>query len=561
MRTFLLGCIALFLPLYLHAQTPVPALLATIADTSAPASGRWAAALELGSSTFADALEQQAVVDALSQAVRSREVGLRINAATALGRIGDARAVGGLSRGLGDTQPSVRRAAARSLGIIGTEAAARALLTHIDDRDVGVRAQVVHALGRTGEPVAVGGLRQIFLSHDPAKDGPLAGEATRALLRMGGFAVDVFEYGLGTNDTAKQVASARALGALGDPRAGESLIRVFTSNDPRVAAAAQSALANLGEPVMPDLIDALDAENPQIRGHALGAITDMGSPAVATLVDLYTTSMTNVADLETDLQAAEDAVARAEAAAEASQAAFQDPPPPPDPSTMTTSEIQRETKGLVKQLKTQNGERKDIETLVTYRRAANTFDEWIDAGRRELNSAAAGPAAVLTQEVVGVAPLGSRPAEVLINPQAQGVAQAADTIKGLEDEIAEHRARAHHAVVALGQIGDDTSVATLSDVLQNAAVMEATLAAGALGRTRNANAAPSLIGAIGDPAVASSVRANAARGLGQLGATQAQAALEQLAATDPAPNVRRAARQALDMLTPTVSLAPTGSAQ
>jgi HEAT repeat protein len=560
MRTFLLGCVSLFIPLYLSAQTPVPALLTTVADTSATASARRAAALELGAAPFADQAEQQSAVNALAAALRSREVGLRINAATALGRMGDANGVAALSRGLGDTQPSVRRAAARSLGVIGTEEAARALLAIVDDGDLGVRAQVVHALGQTGEPVAVGALRKIFLSHDPAKDGRLSGEAVRSLLKMGGFAMEVFEYGLGTNDTSKQVASARALGELGDPRASKALIRVLASNDPRVGAAAESALASLGEPVMPDLIEALDAESPTRRTHALAAITDMGSPAVPTLVDLYTTSMAEVNDLETELQAAEDSIARAKAAAKASLAAFQDPPPPPDPSTMTNSEIQREVKGLKKQLKTQHGESKDIQTLVTYRRAANTFNEWIDSGRRELNGTPA-PGPVATQEVVGVAPLVSPPTEVLINPKSQRVVRPEDTITGLEEQIDTHRRRAHDAVVALGQIGDDVSVTTLSDVVQNGGIMEATLAADALGRTGNANAIPVLIAAIGNAAAPSSARANAARGLGLLGATQALAALQTLADTDPAPNVRRAAQQAINMLALAVSALPTGSAQ
>jgi len=554
MRTFLLGCVSLFIPILLHAQTPVVDLVATVTDDTAGATDRRAAALELGAATFASPAERQTALDALTQGVVGRHVGLRVNAATALGRIGDAAGIAALSAGLSDTQPIVRRASARSLGIIGTERGAQALLGHVDDGDVGVRAQVLHALGETGEPVAVGALADIFLSHDVARDAPLRGVATRSLLQMGGFAVDTFVFGLGSHDRAKQLLSARALGELGDPRATAPLIGVLDSIDAAVGAAAQSALSNLGEPAMPDLLAALDLENPTTRGHALAAITDMGSPAVPTMVDLYTTSMTTVTQMEANLQVLEDAEAQAEI--EALVAVAQDDAPPPDPSTMTVSEIQRESKDRRKQLKILNEERKDVEELVVYRRAANTFNDWIENSRRQLNDPAISGAVVQTEEVTGTALLTAAPVEAVISPKAQAAAAALSSIQGLKDGITEHRRRAHDALVALGEIGDDAAVTTLADAVANGAVVEATLAASALGGSNNPNAIAPLTAAIGDATAPSSVRANAARGLGQLGATQAQRTLEQLAATDPAPNVRRAARQALDMLAPSVSLAP-----
>jgi HEAT repeat protein len=554
MRTFLLGCVSLVIPIFLYAQTPVVDLVATVADDAAGAVARRAAALELGAATFADAAERQTALDALAQGVVARHVGLRVNAATALGRVGDPSSIGALAASLGDTQPIVRRASARSLGIIGTERAAHVLLRHINDGDVAVRAQVLHALGETGEPVAVGALGEVFLSHDAGKDARFQGVATRSLVQMGGFAVDTFMFGLGSHDRAKQLLAARALGELGDPRAAAALVNALDSIDAAVGAAAQSALSNLGEPAMPNLLAALDVENPATRVHALAAITDMGSPAVPTMVDLYTTSMTKVVQMEANLQVLEDAEAQAEL--EALVAVAQDDDTPPDPSTMTLSEIQREAKDRRKQLKILNAERKDVQELVVYRRAANTFDDWIEEGRRQLNDPAIGGPEILTEAITGTALLTTAPVEVVISPKAQAAAAALSSIQGLKDGITEHRRRAHDAVVALGQIGDDVAVTTLADVVTNGAVVEATLAASALGRSDNPNAIAPLTAALADATAASSVRANAARGLGSLGAAQAQATLEQLAATDPAPNVRRAARQALDMLAPSVSLAP-----
>ena len=446
----------------------------------------------------------------------------------------------------------MRRASARSLGVIGTEAAAQALLGSVDDGDTAVRAQVIHALGQTGEPVAVGALSDIFLSHEPAKDGPFQGVATASLLQMGGFAVDTFMFGLGSHDRNKQLLSAQALGQLGDPRAAAALINVLDSIDAAVGAAAQSALSNLGEPAMPNLLAALDVENHTTRGHALAAITDMGAPAAPAMVDLYTTSMARVTQMESNLQVLEDAEAEAEI--QALVAVTQDDAPPPDPSTMTRSEIVRESKERRKELKVLNAERKEVEALVVYRRGVNTFGDWIENSRRNLNDPAISGPVVQTEEVTGTALLTQAPVEAVISPKAKAAAAALSSMQGLKDSIAEHRRRAHDAVVALGQIGDDVAVTTLADVVVNGAIVEATLAASALGASTNPNAIAPLEAAVADAASASSVRANAARGLGQLGATQAQAALQQLADTDPAPNVRRAARQALDMLAPSVSL-------
>lgn len=139
-----------------------------------------------------------------------------------------------------------------------------------------------------------------------------------------------------------------------------------------------------------------------------------------------------------------------------------------------------------------------------------------------------------------------------------------------------HNVRAH-AAVALGRLGDRRAVPPLLKALADPDPVLRTQAAAALGRLKAGEAVPSLIGALqdtdagvrqtaatalgimGDPSAvpslvqalqdaAEGVRARAAAALGRLGDPAARSPLARLAADDPVPQVRQAAREALDRL-------------
>jgi HEAT repeat protein len=91
--------------------------------------------------------EAQAAIPLLEHALHDREMRVRLEAATALGRIGR-ESVPALMRGLEDTDPEIRHAAAYGLGEVGRDAQpAIPLLTQaLQDTNQQVRASAAYSL-------------------------------------------------------------------------------------------------------------------------------------------------------------------------------------------------------------------------------------------------------------------------------------------------------------------------------------------------------------------------------------------------------------------------------
>jgi HEAT repeat protein len=79
---------------------------------------------------------------------------VRMDAAIALGEIGDVRAVGPLIEALADRDYRVRREAARGLGKIGDACAVDPLIKTLSDKDWRVREVAIKSLEKIGGPVA-----------------------------------------------------------------------------------------------------------------------------------------------------------------------------------------------------------------------------------------------------------------------------------------------------------------------------------------------------------------------------------------------------------------------
>jgi HEAT repeat protein len=88
----------------------------------------------------------------------------RLNAAMALGKVGDASAVEPLIQALDDvTLPgTIRLAAVISLGEIGDVSAVKSLIQALDDADEGVRVIGAISLGKIGDKRAVNPLTQVL---------------------------------------------------------------------------------------------------------------------------------------------------------------------------------------------------------------------------------------------------------------------------------------------------------------------------------------------------------------------------------------------------------------
>ncbi len=86
------------------------------------------------------------IVDYLLKMVKSEDKSLRMNAAIALGRIGEVRGVDALIEALEDTSPKVRSAAATALGMIGDDRAIEPLLTLLKDGNIKVKRAALESL-------------------------------------------------------------------------------------------------------------------------------------------------------------------------------------------------------------------------------------------------------------------------------------------------------------------------------------------------------------------------------------------------------------------------------
>lgn len=532
------------------AQTPSD-WIDQLAAPGVPDQVRWQAALELGNWSWQDPTQRDQAVEALVAALNTPEVGLRTNAATALGRIGDPRAVPALSRALGDPSALVRQAAAQALGRIGTPEAAFALLRALSDPDLRVRVQAVRALGRTGQPMAAEPL--VELLKQTAETAPeLRQELIEALARLGGFAVDPLLRAVQVRRPAVRQAAAEALGRLGDPRAVPTLVKMLSDPNSQSVAAAAYALGRLGEPAITPLLERLDHPDSRVRRAAALALAGIGEPAVAPLQGNYNRFATLLAQLQGELRQAQLAEEQRLRGGVPSAPEPSAPEPAARPVPTTYSELQRELRTLKKDLRRLNEEREATERLALYRWAEEEFQRRIV---RAQELAASPPETPVTPNpyLLSLTPAPVPPTEQPLDleplPPEPGTPARPST--QIQREIEAVREKIGWVLTALGEIGTDRAVQALAAVVQGGEAPEAAIAALALGQTRNPAALPVLQTVAQEITYPTSVRANAVRSLGTLGDPSVRAFLLNLWQNDPVPAVRQAAREALDRLGPT----------
>lgn len=86
------------------------------------------------------------LVEHFIKMLKNRDPSLRMNAAIALGTLGDKRAIKHLIQALKDSSPKVRRAAAIALGILGANEAVKYLVERLDDENADVVIASLEAL-------------------------------------------------------------------------------------------------------------------------------------------------------------------------------------------------------------------------------------------------------------------------------------------------------------------------------------------------------------------------------------------------------------------------------
>lgn len=115
---------------------------------------------------------------ALTAALDDSSTVVRVEAATALGRVGEASVVPALVARASDADESVRRAVVVALGAVGDHKATAALSFALSDKSTAVAALAARSLGTIGDGSAVGALERVVL--EPGW-GPLPSAAARAL--------------------------------------------------------------------------------------------------------------------------------------------------------------------------------------------------------------------------------------------------------------------------------------------------------------------------------------------------------------------------------------------
>lgn len=237
------------------------------------------------------------VSDALLSALEDRDLGVRMRAARALGRLGVRDAVPRLIDWLDDPEAKLRAAAARALGGLAAHAdlaalraprrAGRPSEAPAQPRDEG-SAQPRGEPGGAGAPgpsrVVAALIRVLFDGEASVRIAALDG-----LAEIGGPEVTVPLAGrLDDVDLHVRIAAAAALGRLGDPRAVIPLSGRARDDAPEVRSAVYSALGELSdERAAAALVQGLRDRSPDARLSAVAAVGRlMHAPLARALVGL-----------------------------------------------------------------------------------------------------------------------------------------------------------------------------------------------------------------------------------------------------------------------------------
>jgi HEAT repeat protein len=212
---------------------------------------------------------------------------LRLQVALALGKIG-APAVAPLTKAVADKDAGVRFYAVWALAFIGPDAtsATAAVLKALDDESADVRRKAAYALGRIDpDPEQVAGPLAKALA-DKSED--VRHTAAGALAKLGAPGAEALLKTLKSNDSAIRNLAIKTLGEIGPDAkvALPELKALLLDPDKGSAGVAADALAGLGEPALPALVEAAKADSAEVRTLAVQALVKVGVPAVPHLVDL-----------------------------------------------------------------------------------------------------------------------------------------------------------------------------------------------------------------------------------------------------------------------------------
>jgi HEAT repeat protein len=182
---------------------------------------------------------------------------------------------------------SERTHAAEVLGLAGAPAAVPALVEALRDRhedEASVKVAAAAALARLRDPSAIA----LLVGELRTVDEQSSRSVAEALVAFGEMAVDaLLELLADAAHPAGRLWAARILGRLGSARAVDDLIARLSDRDDRLRMAAAEALGAIGDPraLQPIVRATLRDPAPQVRAHAAGAVARIeGERAIDVLV-------------------------------------------------------------------------------------------------------------------------------------------------------------------------------------------------------------------------------------------------------------------------------------
>ena len=163
------------------------------------------------------------------------------------------KAIPYLVEGLKDENPDIRKGAAQALGTIGDPDGFEPLTRAISDPDPDVRAPAALALGELKDPRAIPFLVNLFYDTNTG----IRNAAADALAVIGQPAFEPLVAALNDPKTSARLAAIRSLGKQKSKNVIPPLIGKLEDAFPEMRSSAATALAEIGAPALPMLLDVM----------------------------------------------------------------------------------------------------------------------------------------------------------------------------------------------------------------------------------------------------------------------------------------------------------------
>lgn len=230
------------------------------------------------------------VKDALATLLDDQDSGLRRDALLSLAELKDPRAFTPLCALMQETNVITKVRAATLLGGYRQPESVDLLLKTLDDPDRRVQTAAIRALGQTADTRAVDPLLALLRSNHADVRGTAADSlGSFSDPRIADALLPLLQDGAGT-DPATTVCgfAAQSLGKLHEARAVPALVSLFLSDDnTTIVSITTDALAQIGQPAVQPLLDAMKDAQPGTRTRAIALLEQIGDPAALTQVRGY----------------------------------------------------------------------------------------------------------------------------------------------------------------------------------------------------------------------------------------------------------------------------------